>query len=177
MKNIFVTFLVVLAIAFIAKDKLIPAGKKELTIAVPYAALTQPAKLQVECLTQNIFFEAGAEPITGQLAVAMVTMKRVKHRWAKDVCGVVRQKINSTCQFSWWCDGKLQQKAVKYEYSPAERARYNNIRKVAMMAFLNYGEIDDPTRGATFYHATYVDPKWKLRKTTQIGNHIFYRRS
>jgi spore germination cell wall hydrolase CwlJ-like protein len=34
----------------------------------------------------------------------------------------------------------------------------------------------DITKGATYYHADYVNPQWKLPKTTQIGRHIFYKR-
>ena len=35
----------------------------------------------------------------------------------------------------------------------------------------------DITDGATHYHADYVSPEWKKTKTktTEIGDHIFYR--
>lgn len=177
MKNTFVVALFTSALVFtLLMDRV--QYKKELTLDIPYSALNSKAKAQVECLAQNIMFEAGHESPQGQLAVAMVTMKRTKSSaYPNNVCGVVRQKTNSVCQFSWWCDKNLQQKAIKYNYSPSERHRLNQIRKVAMMAYLNYDEIEDPTNGAMFYHAIYVNPKWKLKKTARIGNHIFYRRS
>jgi hypothetical protein len=28
-----------------------------------------------------------------------------------------------------------------------------------------------------YYHADYVNPRWKLEKTTVIGRHIFYKES
>jgi spore germination cell wall hydrolase CwlJ-like protein len=35
----------------------------------------------------------------------------------------------------------------------------------------------DPSNGALFYHADYVDPKWKnMIRTNVIGRHIFYNR-
>lgn len=177
MKNTFVvTFFCVALAALLMMEK--PDYNREVSINVPYSALNSKAKTQVECLAQNILFEAGSETPQGQLAVAMVTMKRTKSSaYPNSVCGVVRQKINNVCQFSWWCDKNLQQKAVKYNYSQSERYKLNQIRKVAMQAYLNYGEIEDPSKGALFYHADYVDPKWKLKKTTKIGNHIFYKRS
>lgn len=153
-------------------------SNKEVVINVPYAALNSKAKEQVECIAQNVYFEAGQESEEGQLAVAMVTMKRTKSSaFPSTPCGVVRQKTNNVCQFSWWCDKSLQQKAIKYNYSPVEKQRLNQIRKVAMQAYLNYGEIEDPSKGAMFYHAIYVDPKWKFKRIAKIGNHIFYRRS
>lgn len=152
--------------------------KEPKMVEVPYSALSASTKKQVECLAQNIFFEAGQESTKGQLAVAMVTLKRAEtSAYPDSVCGVVKQKINNTCQFSWWCDKNLQQKAVNYNYSSREKQLYNQVRKVAMIAYLNYERIEDPTNGALFYHATYVDPKWKLKKTVTIGNHIFYTRS
>ena len=178
MKNTFVvTFFSIALVGLLLMSKA-DRTREEVTFNVPYSALNTKAKAQVECLAQNILFEAGHESAQGQLAVAMVTMKRTKSSaYPNSVCGVVRQKTNNVCQFSWWCDSSLKEKAIKYNYSPSERARLNQVRKVAMEAYLNYGEIDDPTHGAMFYHADYVNPRWKLKRVTKIGNHIFYKRS
>jgi hypothetical protein len=55
--------------------------------------------------------------------------------------------------------------------------KYNEIVKVAINFYVNYEKLEDPTRGALFYHADYVSPNWKnLQKVTQIGRHIFYER-
>ena len=43
-----------------------------------YQHLTSYGKKQVDCLTENIYFESAYEPRAGQIAVGMVTMNRVK---------------------------------------------------------------------------------------------------
>ena len=48
------------------------------TIDVEYSQLTPTAKRQVDCLAQNIYYEAGWEPEQGKVAVAMVTMNRLQ---------------------------------------------------------------------------------------------------
>lgn len=147
-------------------------------LKVPYTALTKQARAQVECLAQNVYFEAGKEEYKGQLAVAFVTLRRAESgKYPNSVCGVVRQKTEGTCQFSWWCEDDKREKAIKYRYTSAERERFTQIRKVALHAYLNWEEMKDPTKGALFYHNTSVNPRWKLVKTVQIGNHIFYRKS
>ena len=63
-------------------------------------------KIEIDCLTQNIYREAGIEPESGMVAVGLVTMNRVKTSgFPKTVCTVVKQKTKSTCQFSWFCSG------------------------------------------------------------------------
>lgn len=178
MKNTFIVTMLCAGLAAMLLLNKVNRNTEEMTFNIPYSALNSKAKVQVECLAQNILFEAGNESAKGQLAVAMVTMKRTKSSaYPNSVCGVVRQKVKNVCQFSWWCNKALQDKAVKYNYSIAEIRLLKRARKVAMQAYLNYGEIDDPTHGAMFYHADYVNPHWKLKRTTQIGTHIFYRRS
>ena len=63
----------------------------------------------VECLANNIYYEAGRESFEGKLAVAQVTINRTKsHKYPNTICGVVYQKdkINGKvlCQFSWVCE-------------------------------------------------------------------------
>jgi len=134
-------------------------------------------KKQIECLAQNIYWEAGLEPYRGQLAVAMVTMRRVKSsHFPKTVCGVVKQKVKQTCQFSWWCEDAKREKAINNKFNPKERMLLEDVRSVAQYAFLHYKDIHDETKGALFYHNTSVNPEWKLKRTTKIGNHIFYKK-
>lgn len=140
--------------------------------------ITKKDKKQIECLAQNIYWEAGLEPYKGQLAVAMVTLKRVASaHFPKTVCGVVKQKRKQTCQFSWWCEDHKREKTINNKFNPQERMLLEDVRSVATYAFLNYKDIHDETKGALFYHNTSVNPEWKLKKTTKIGNHIFYRKS
>ena len=59
------------------------------------------------CLSANIYFEARSEKVDGQIAVAEVTLNRVRSDdYPDDVCSVVLQENSEGCQFSWWCDGK-----------------------------------------------------------------------
>lgn len=139
---------------------------------VPYFALSKPAKQQVECLAENIYFEAGHEPDDGKIAVAMVTLNRLASgNYAEDICGVVKQKTGNTCQFSWYCDRTFTDRRLTIKHTPL----YNEIQNLAVYVLMNYERLPDVTKGATYYHADYVNPRWRLPKTTQIGRHIFYK--
>lgn len=132
---------------------------------------------QVECLADNIYFEARSEPELGRYAVAKVTMNRANSDiFPQNVCDVVQQERRGTCQFSWWCDPELRNKAVNKLINDET---YEQIRLIALETYLLHEEIDVGTKGATFYHAKYVSKKRigvaKLERTAIIGKHIFYR--
>ena len=133
-----------------------------------YEELTKDQKTEVDCLTQNIYREAGIESESGMIAVGLVTMNRVKAPgFPETVCKVVKQKTNRTCQFSWTCIKKLPS---------IDQRIYSYSRSLAIRVFFNHRIIDDTTFGALFYHADYVRPRWtKLEVTTKIGRHIFYK--
>jgi len=137
-------------------------------IDVRYEQLTKDAKKQIDCLADNIYHEAGYEPDQGKVAVALVTMNRVQDpRYPKDICSVVKQKVNYTCQFTWFCQDK---------YTNRQKTAYEESRDIALHVYANYEKIKDFTNGALFYHADYVNPHWRgLEKTTVIGRHIFYK--
>ena len=68
-----------------------------------------------ECLADNIYFEARNQGFAGWVAVAQVTLNRVRDdRFPNTICEVVKQgltyesgfPIRDKCQFSWYCDGK-----------------------------------------------------------------------
>jgi len=45
---------------------------------------------EIYCLAQNIYFEAGNQPLAGKIAVSQVVLNRVEHYAYPDtVCGVV----------------------------------------------------------------------------------------
>jgi len=47
----------------------------------------------VECMARNIFYEAGAEPVEGKIAVGIVTLNRAQDgRFGKSVCDVVKAR-------------------------------------------------------------------------------------
>lgn len=142
-----------------------PNSMKHLNVT--YSELTRDAQKEVTCLADNIYYEAGYEPEDGKVAVALVTLNRLNDkRYPKDICSVVKQKTNTTCQFSWFCMNVSQNK---------NNTAYKDSMKTALWVYANYEQLEDITEGAIYYHADYVNPQWKLRKTTKIGRHIFYR--
>jgi len=124
----------------------------------------------LHCLALNIYHEARSEPLSGQLAVAQVTLNRVASKsFPHSVCEVVKQggQKRNRCQFSWWCDGKSDQ--------PTEAKAWRQSLDLGRRVLAE--QVPDPTNGALYYHATYVAPKWSrvFHRTAQIGNHLFYR--
>lgn len=126
---------------------------------------------QVFCLAQNAFWEARNQSEEGRLAVAFVTINRVRSQSFPDtICGVVWQRK----QFSWTHDGKG-------DHIPPVRVQdgtWERTVRLALRALSPY--TDDPTNGALFYHAQYVSPPWTqdigMRAVLTIGDHTFYRR-
>ena len=140
--------------------------KQERPIEISYSRMIPTARTQIDCLAENIYYEAGNQGHDGQLAVALVTMNRVKHKFSNSICSVVKQRTDKVCQFSWKCE----------KHNRPDPGLYREVRDVALYTYLNYGMIDDITEGATYYHADYVNPEWhNLKKTTKIGQHIFYK--
>jgi len=122
------------------------------------------------CLADVIYFEARGESEEGQRAVAEVILHRLAEGGhGNTICNVVYEGVGQTfCQFTFACDGSLQQPRV------AEPWRAAQVLAARLMA----GEVPaDGTDGATYYHTVSVHPTWAPKKLrlTQIGNHIFYR--
>lgn len=114
------------------------------------------------CLALNVYNEARGEDFKGQVAVAQVTLNRANHQ-PKNVCKAVYEPH----QFSW-----------TDEHKPLPRQSGPEWNKARMIAILSLHQVlQDPTNGATYYHATRVDPWWRqyVRRTVRIGRHIFYR--
>jgi len=136
-----------------------------------YDELSNPTKVQVTCLAKNIYFEAAHEPVEGWKAVAFVTVNRVQSGYGDDICSVVKQKTNGTCQFSWYCE-----RYTENDLTIHDKRLYNEILELATNLVVNYDKMKDVTDGSTYYHASYVQPGWtRMEKVKQIGNHIFYR--
>lgn len=135
---------------------------------ISYDDMLPKAKTQIDCLAKNIYYEAGNQSDEGKIAVAMVTLNRVHSKnFAGSVCGVVNEKYGKVCQFSWLCETKTK---------VINRSLLKRSKAIALYAYINYDKIDDMTNGATYYHATYVKPKWNnLKQTVKIGDHIFYK--
>lgn len=114
--------------------------------------------LQLICLTRNVYHESRGEPQAGQIAVADVTLNRVK----TDICDAVYAKN----QFSWTSDGLADE--------PKDLDAYQDSMLSAIEALAN----PDTTKGADHFFAhKKVKPYWaKVFITTiTIGNHTFQR--
>ena len=133
-----------------------------------YVNLDKHDQKQIDCLAKNIYYESGGEPKLGWLAVAMVTMNRVNSGlFPTNICDVVYQKTGKIYQFSWVA-------SRKHLTTPAHEL-YNEILEYAMTFYYKHHHMEDVTKGALFFHADYVNPRWNREKTAQIGRHIFYR--
>ena len=129
----------------------------------------------VQCLTDNIYYEAGFEPYEGQLAVAQVTINRA-HDDPKAICNVVYfKKVNPAtgkkeAAFSWTL-------GYKWRAHGMNRTAYRECYAMAK-AVLTLGLRSDIIDGSVeHYHADYISPRWKnnYQVVAQIGAHIFYR--
>lgn len=132
--------------------------------------LTYAQKRDIKCLSENIYFESGAEGHMGWLAVGMVTMNRVySGKFPDNVCDVVNQNNGKVYQFSWV--------AKKKRLTIKDKELYNVIYNLATLIYFQYDHLQDVTDNALFFHANYVNPGWskRLKKTVVIGRHIFYK--
>ena len=134
------------------------------------------------CMAQNIYFEAGNQPLSGKLAVANVTMNRVEDlQFPETICGVVYDvkewrtswsgklvPVIGQCQFSWYCDGKSD--------DPKDSITWLESIRIADI-ILGSDQYLDITDGALWYHADYIHPYWAdhLERLVVIENHIFYK--
>ena len=156
--------------------------KNDLPEAVEAAIIPEPEVPVVDekeqrCLAKAIYFEARNQDIGGKLGVAAVVMNRVKvGAHPNTICEVVHQ----SCQFSWNCQKSRQYDPAKHKNS-LERDAWDEAISLASYAIIEYNEnrFIDLTKGATYFHAKYVKPKWsrwsKLERTVRLGDHIFYR--
>lgn len=128
---------------------------------------------ELNCLAENIYYEAGSESFEGKLAVAQVTINRVSSgKFKSTICGVVKQKdvVNGSmvCQFSWFCNMAQNMIRNKYQWEESLVVARKALTEPVAHDILYQ-------QHALYYHATYVKPGWNKPVVTKIGNHIFYR--
>lgn len=119
----------------------------------------------VQCLAKNIYHEAGVESRSGKIAVAQVTVNRLKAgKYGKTICKVVYAKA----QFSWTLSKKLRNEKPKgelWQESLAIAKEFSRGVRAKGMANIDH------------YHTDYIKkPFWASYKTAMIkvGQHIFY---
>jgi hypothetical protein len=164
--GIVAVFLIVFMIRIEEKLDTIEAKVEDLNRVVKTNETVKYSEKDIDCLTKNIYYEAGIEQPVGQYAVAHVTINRLKTGyWGKSICDVVYAKD----QFSWTRLKKL----------PApDKAKWNDALMVTYDVL--HGHRVASLDKSLFYHADYIkDPHWadKTQKVTQIGRHIFYNKA
>ena len=123
------------------------------------------SKREFDCLARNIYYEAGIEDRLGKVAVAQVTLNRVRTGyWGKSICKVVY----APAQFSWT---KIKRRAWMPNVGPS----WEESKQVAAEV-LDQGVRISTLKTSLFYHADYVSPNWKddSKRITKVGRHIFY---
>jgi spore germination cell wall hydrolase CwlJ-like protein len=149
----------------IAKPALAPAPAND-----PDLVLIQLVA-EHRCLTQALYYEARGEGRIGEQAVAEVVFHRMNAgNFGHSICAVVYEGAGRPgCQFSFTCNGDLHRRKEVHAWDQAEQ--------LAAQILTGQAWRKNATEGATNYHAVSVMPGWAptLEKTTQIGNHIFYR--
>lgn len=151
----------IMLLFFLLPEKLVN-NKPQLFVDLERMVLVR----ETTCLAQNIFYEAVGEPLEGKLAVAAVTLNRVKHSYFPNtICEVVYQRNSRGCQFSWTCGPK-----TKFHKESFDEA-YAIAEKV-----LTTGQTLNRLKYALYFHSTSVTPNWDFAEPIeQIGNHIFYK--
>lgn len=153
------------AVATIVSPSDEPATRpvKSLASLVDAHASPSVADREMECLAGAIYFESKGEPLSGQLAVAEVIINRAKSgKYPRTHCGVVKQPG----QFSFVRGGRMPSIAKD---SPA-------WRKAVAIAHIAANDLaDSPVPAATAFHATYVSPRWRMKRLATVGRHVFYR--
>ena len=139
-------------------------------INLPSINLKKIDMTQVACMAKNIYYEAGAEALPGQAAVARVVLNRVNHGFAETPCKVIYQKTvvnkNVMCQFSWVCENKDELNKSSTRYQQALQVAYD------VMVFDMYKNV--VPKSTLFFHSIHIDPLWPYKQVAKIGNHIFY---
>lgn len=166
-------FLIILSLHIVACS---PAYASPLTIPQEDAekvtrSLREAPMESHMCLALNLYHESRGESIESWVAIAFVTINRViDDRFPDDICSVVWEPY----QFSWTHDGISDiPDTSKY----ADKKAWEYIQEFSKGFLENFDYIEDPTGGALYYHADYVEPYWKdsFAYVGVIGRHLFYR--
>ena len=123
------------------------------------------------CLAEVLYYEARGEGRQGQQAIAEVVFHRMNTgNYGHSICAVVYEGAGHPgCQFTFACNGDVMK--------DKEESAWRESEMLAAQILTGEVPLRNATAGATNYHAITVAPDWAdtMDKTTQIGNHIFYR--
>ncbi len=132
--------------------------------------------IEADVLARTLWGEARGEGIPGMQAVAAVVLNRVavatkrgRFWWGNTILQVCQKPY----QFSCW--NKTDPNFKKLADVEERDLHFATALRIARRAVI--GKIDDPTNGATHYHAANILPFWARGQEpcARIGKHIFYR--
>ena len=92
--------------------------------------------------------------------------------------GFATDTVSQAWQFSCWNAGDPNLRAInnidELPHTSREYRLWQAARRIADEILA--GRSTDPTGGALFYHATYVEPRWSrgVEPVALIGNHLFF---
>ena len=133
-------------------------------------------ELEIDVLARTIFGEARGEPIEGMEAVACVVLNRVRiseekgrYWWGNGIIGVCQKPYQFSC---WNRNDPSYQRLINVR---EDNIYFASALRIARRAVI--GALKDVTKGATHYHADYVDPYWARGEEPVkiIGSHLFYK--
>ena len=140
--------------------------------ALPADSVLTRLLAEHKCLSEVLYYEARGEGASGQKAIAEVVFHRMNTgNYGHSICAVVYEGSgHSGCQFSFACNDELVHQAK-------DREAWREAEALAARILTGEVRLANATGGATNFHAISVSPDWAdtLEKTTQIGNHVFYR--
>ena len=129
----------------------------------------------LDCLADNIYYEAANEPYAGKVAVAQVTINRAAQDFQGDVCAAVYFKAvnprtgKKEAAFSWTLGRAWRAQHV----DPVTHAGCMWLADLMLRGGEGNPLISDDVK---FYHAVYVHPRWRhMVRVAQIGLHVFYK--
>ena len=114
---------------------------------------------EIVCLSAIMFGEARGEPDIGKVAVAYTAINRkADPNYPKNICSIMKQP--------------RQYQFIDYGIPSQQQLAYLMPLAKAILE----GRVDDPTRGAKWFHTKNMKPYWAKNKTIKVAynNHIFY---
>lgn len=124
-----------------------------------YKGSTSFIKEELRCMELNIHHEARGESYAGKIAIANVTMNRVRSGIFPDsICKVIKQPN----QFSWVSNDTMH-----------TRVTDPDIKRIAFDTVISRN-VEDNTHGAMFFHNKSVDD-FRRKLVAVIGEHKFYK--
>ena len=170
-------FTVLIAAALFDKFYMLPHDYINLPIP-PAGESAYQDNSQLDCMAQNIYYEAQGEPAKGKMLVAEVVIQRtLSPHFPASVCGVVFQRNNDGCQFSWTCDH--HEHYIDLD-NVIDRKEWLESYAIAKLVMSGKAKTNIDVEALTHYHADYVRPRWakdhkNFMLVAKVGNHWFYR--